>query len=582
MIFNQQEILKFMLKLQEYYRNSKLLLGFVIAFIPFVIWMIAIYWYGVNIPHEDQWFNPRIAIEQYFSGNFQLSTIFQQHNESRKVFPTLISLLLTIIFQEWNLHYEMILGLAISLLICLLVLLLLFKTNPGHNLENLLIVGIFNYLLLSPSTYIMHLFSITFERLLPEAALLVNALIYLFPLPSYVKILVFAISAIIAQYSYAGGIVIWLLSIPLVLFLSHKKQRIKIGPVLIYGLLFCLSSLVYFWNYYTPPHHSKLSAILNFSILDMSSFGLAFLGNPFSSNYEFSIAIGLILFIVYVGLLLLALVSSLDKAWVKFHCLPWFVIGLYSISQAALATITRLPMSHTHALRPDYIIHPIYLVLANLALIAILSHYLSKNYLRKTGIIVMCFIVGLYLSYNFDQKKYHQLVIWHQDLQHFKACIQLIDFYEIESYNLLGCPGRAIVPEEPWVQGLDRLGLLKPGIVKSFKTENSSSNSGTINQLKTTPEGFIISGWAAINMQPADAVVVTYEEKNQPPSIVGIFSTGLANQDVSEQLNNTRLISAGWQGIIKKDLLPPQARVNSLRAYAFDTQNNRLFALNQR
>jgi hypothetical protein len=565
---------------QKILGNFRIYSAMLLAFLPFGIWLVLILRYGVNIPYQDQWDARAPQIEDYFAGQFTLDMLFQQFNELRPVFPRLLSLILAILTHQWNTRGEMLLGLSLTGLISLLALLLLIRTNPERLFQNLLILVFFNGLLLSPASWYFRLFSITSERLLIEICLLVNVFVYTLPMVPLIKVAFFIMAAFIAQYSHSGGIVVWPLTLALVLALTDRSQPKK-KIIFVYLLFFALSCFFYFWHYKTPPQHTSFTRILDFSALDIVRFALAFLGNPFSNTYNSSAAIGLVLLSSFVLVAFFSLLEWHRKGFVVArYLLPWLVLGVYSISQAILATITRLPMSQGHALRPDYIIHPIYLPLATLALLVILSNKFSKVFLKQFLLLWLGLLIVIFVNYSLRVNHFQQLLAFHHSLQHGKACAQLINFYDSESCLKILYPKPNKVP--PHIRRLDELELIQPGLVKSLAIDSSlAGKGGYVELLEETSQGIRIKGWAILEQRPADAVVIIYEPQEQTPRIVHILKTGRYREDVVKILGEKKFARSGWSGTIQTQQLPAKANLCSLNVYGFDSERNRFIPLNR-
>jgi hypothetical protein len=566
---------------QKILDNLRIFIAYLIAFFPLAIWTIIVTFYGVNIYYQDQLHNPAPQIEAYFEGSLNGDILFQQYNECRQVFPRILSILLTILGHQWNTRWEMLLGLALSGLISLLAFLLLQQTNSRKTLQNIIIIGLFNYLFFSLATWYFRLFSITFERLLVELVFMVNLLVYTLPIGNLLKVAIFIISAFIAQYSHSGGILIWLLSFLLILDIQCNRRYKKITIILIYLLSFALSCVLYFWNYHNVSGHSSFREILKFTPLEIVRFILAFLGNPLADEYNLSVAVGLVFLSSFLIVAFCSIWQYYCKKTVTFNeILPWLVLGIYPIAQATMASITRLPMSQDHALRQDYIIHSMYLPLATLALMAILSNKSSKTFFKRFLLLFIGLLIGLFIHYNFGTNNFDQLLGFHNSLQRGKACTQLINFYNSEDCLKILHPVPKYVVEESRV--LDQLGLLRPGLAKSLDIDSDSSGKwGYIESLEKDPQGIVMHGWAILEKRPADAIVVTYEAKNQSPRIIHIYVTGQVREDISKLLKNPNFYRVGWNDHIKLEQLPSEFDICSIHVYGFDNENNRLFPLNK-
>lgn len=545
-------------------RNFRIILVFGLALLPFAIWLILIDYYGVNIPFADQWYTPGEQLIAYFSGNFKLSLLFKQHNESRKVFPKLIFMILPILTGEWNTRWEMFLGLAFAGFMSLVVLLLLQRTNPKHLFQNLILVFFYNCLLLNLRAYFSWLNGITLHRLFPDACLLLNALVFTLPLPPLTKTALFIAGAAIAQYSFASGILVWFLSLPLILALDSSKYK-KIGLALLYGLSCLLSCLIYFADYHQPSSHTSVKAILNFSPSEMMLYGFAFLGNLFTYAYEFSAAIGLSLLIAFCAILWRWRGSIFSG-----KILPWIVIGIYPISLAVINTITRLPMGKVLAMETRYIIHLVYLPLSIISLMVILANRLSSFRLKKWTILSSGLMLGLLIINTFDPKQLNNFAQFNQQLQQGKACVQLLNFQHSNACNEM------IYSEPSQVYALDNLGLLQPGIAKSLNINRTQGNWGAIEVLERNNAGIHLEGWAVLERRPADALVILRKVPNQPPRVVDIWATGKKNDNIKFP---SAWWKGSWEGTLSAAQLPDNTDLCVLSFYGIDTDNNQLFPI---
>jgi hypothetical protein len=563
---------------EEKIKKIKIIIAFIVAFLPCIFWIFIVNRYGVNIYQHDQWVSPAPQIEAYFKGSLNKDILFQQHNENRQVFPRIFSLALTILGHQWNTRWEMFLGLVLSTLISLIAFQILQQTNKNKTLQNLIIIGLFNYLFFSIATWYFRFLSITFERLLVELSLMLNLLIYTLPIINVLKLVIFIISGFIAQYSHSSGIIIWPLSLLLVLNTKYNR-RYKIIILLIYLLLSALACVLYFWDYHQVSHHSSLTEIIKFNFLQIARFILAFLGNPLADEYSLSVAVGLIFFSSFLIVALFSIWQCFYKKTVAFnYLLPWLVLGIYPIGLAIIASITRLPMSKDHALRADYIIHSMYLPLATLALMAILGNNSAQNWLRQFFLVFIGLFLGMFVHYDVGSNNFDQLLGYYASLQRVRACTQLIDFYYSEDcWKILYLAPRDVVER---IRVFDRLGLLRPGLASSLDIDGDYSGKwGYIDRLEENSQGFAISGWATLEKRPADAVIITHEAENQAPKILAILATGQPREDVSKFLNNQNFNQVGWGGNINLDQIPTGANICSIHAYGFDNERNRLFPL---
>jgi hypothetical protein len=217
------------------------------------------------------------------------------------------------------------------------------------------------YLALSGSSrsVYFHLYSVTFERLLPELTLVCSLALLCARGLSWRTAPVVVALLVVGQYSYPGEIAAWLL-VPAYALITSRRAWL---PWLFLVAGGALSSLAYFWSYQHPAHHQPIGALFDQPIADWARFALRFLGNPLSGNARVAM-IGAACTLVFFGVVSVLALRRDPRA-----ALAWMGLGGYAISQAALATMTRLAMGMGHAMRGDYIVHASYLYVACAALL---------------------------------------------------------------------------------------------------------------------------------------------------------------------------------------------------------------------
>ena len=66
------------------------------------------------MPYGDEWWTPGGQIVSFFHGTLQFADLFQQHNESRKLFPNLFYLLMAAVTGRWDVKDPMVLLFVMS------------------------------------------------------------------------------------------------------------------------------------------------------------------------------------------------------------------------------------------------------------------------------------------------------------------------------------------------------------------------------------------------------------------------------------------------------------------------------------
>ncbi|HKP93005.1 MAG TPA: hypothetical protein VJS88_03840, partial [Chthoniobacterales bacterium] len=195
---------------QELRRIALLLLACLPVFLVFR--MQVKYW--VNIPIWDEWDTPGRTLLHFAQGKLAWSDFWAQHNESRKVFPRLIYLAINGPFG-WDVRYGMVLTSLIAGTVSVFFLRQL--RDPGMRSSGGVLFAwlLINFLLFGPSQSENYLCGYTFEILIPVLALCGCIAVNLSGRPLVYKVLWNSVLAIIATFSFAHGMILWLLGLPI-------------------------------------------------------------------------------------------------------------------------------------------------------------------------------------------------------------------------------------------------------------------------------------------------------------------------------------------------------------------------------
>ena len=339
-------------------------LGLILAF--FSVWAVIGFVYGVDLPFLDQWDRPLAQIARLFStGRVGLVDLWLQQNEARKVFPTAISVGLAAALGRYEPKVELLVGGV--LMVAVVVAIVRLARAGGMSMDAALgLALLFTALAGARRTAGFHLYSITFERLLPELAIVASLTLLVVGRPDWPAACASIALLVVGQYSYPGAIVGWLLVPGFALLAFRDSLRPVAWPLLSVAACGALSSLGYFWSYGHPSHHPPLLRAFAEPWTSWRSFFLRFLGNPISGTPRAASIAALLALLacVVAGWLAVRRTTGLERRL----ALAWLALAGYSISQAGLATLGRVSMDIGHALRSDYIVHAVYLYVALAAL----------------------------------------------------------------------------------------------------------------------------------------------------------------------------------------------------------------------
>ncbi|MGB7441966.1 MAG: hypothetical protein WA919_12915 [Coleofasciculaceae cyanobacterium] len=396
------------------------------------------------------------------------------------------------------------------------------------------------------------------------------------------KLLVCLCLCTISTFSYANGILAWVIVFPALAFykasslrdLINKKWLILAGIV---GLT--INAVVYFYDYKKPEYHPSFSEALVHPFKAISYF-LAFLGSPLgfgdliASHIAGAIIIIVCLFVCFYSF-------KFRRSFNLRNCLlPWLVIGAYTIASALITTAGRVGFGVEQSLSSRYTTFSIYLLVSLIYLVSIILDYLSSKddinssklivYRRVTVFLATALVILHFLSFAHGVR---MMTKAHRDRLQGKACLLFMNVAQDE-----GCLTKRIFPSieflEVKVNPLNSLGFIKPGLVSSNLIEDSINNSeinsdpnrGNFEEIRKNDDGqYTAYGTATqqTSKKPADAVILAYTDSSDN-SIAFAISKVKSN--------------SSW----KKSFSPEMITLNSttITAWAFDTTTGKLFKLN--
>ncbi|GAG03536.1 unnamed protein product, partial [marine sediment metagenome] len=261
---------------------------------------------------------------------------------------------------------------------------------------------------------------------------------------------------------------------------------------------------------------------------------------------------------VAVGTAILALFVWATARHVRFGwstispaALAWMVMGAYSVSQALLGAVGRLTMGIEHAIRPDYISHALFLPVAALVLLWLPPRGLSvrQPVVRTARTVAWGALVGLSLSLaaaNWGRAPATILRESRARLQHGKACAQLVRL--TPSGDCLDLLFPSFYPRFVLrLEKLDRLGVIRPGLVTEIRPAEVGQGEGSVQEATLVGDTLALRGWATIDEDQTDAIVLASREADAaPPRVIAVFETGRRGKGLARQ-QGRRLRHAGWR-----------------------------------
>jgi len=354
--------------------------AFLFSLSPAIVLANLIARYSVNLPVMDDWPIGWFLFKS-LNGDFSFAHLLAQANESRPVFPRLLFLSLAYV-AGWDVRYQMALTLLFALLISYNLYRLCSITVPGNRSHRLILIFFVNLLVFSPIQYQNWFWGIQTIVFIPIFCLSTALLVSYTSCSAATKTLSAIVLSTISTFSYANGMICWVL-IPPALFFQRRESTVKsTWWRLIYSVAMIFNVLLYFSNYQKPLYHPLLDYALS-HLCQAFSYFFSFLGSPLFhffniSNPFFSKIVGMItsgIFLVFVA----SISPQFQKNESRQTYLPWFCIAIYSFTAAILTTIGRSGFGVFQSLDSRYISFSIYLPVSLIFIGSILYHGLINR-----------------------------------------------------------------------------------------------------------------------------------------------------------------------------------------------------------
>jgi hypothetical protein len=578
--------------------SRRRLLQYFLFFVACVPVLVA--WYfqlknWINVPIWDEWDTPGIAILHASQHTLTWPDLFAQHNESRKVLPRLICIALALP-AGWDVRYAMALTFLSFCAVSALVLIFLRRAFGSLTAEILLAWGVVNFLLFAPTQYENFLSGFAFELLIPVFCLFGTIAINLSQKRFPEKIIWNSILALLATYTFAHGMILWVLAVPIPRpdEWSRKTHRIKLAlGYLVYFGVAIATIISYFAGYQRPsvaPNPATLSQVPQ--VLD---FLTVWFGALFRSQAVEPRLAGLILEVVFA----FAAVASLEvllrnrSRWRNYY--PWLALGAFSLASGLLTAVGRVNLGVEAVFNPGFdgfssVKYNATSVFAGVAIIGILAN-LHRDRLAAASKTLWPMTIGFFAAlfcvawigelgeertrvkaFQHNRKSARTAVIWSGALPENPDLVRAYPYPR-------GFPNRV---EEMKRAGLLRIPQVSKKIAEAIRRRppDGDMQGGNLDRGDAQPDGkFRIAGWARIpsHNTRADYVVLGWEEGELSFHPFAAIPTGSARPEVAELFKAPALRNAGFDYALDVSTLPDQPL--TLRAWAVDLAADDVFPL---
>ncbi len=359
--------------------------GLFVILLPAMVALGLILHFAVDVPIMDEWDTPLGMYYEIIKGDFDsFEHLFYQHNESRDAFPRLIFLAVGFTFG-WHGPIFMFISWG-CVLFTLFLLLNMLPRQSGQRSMVLLYIGVLiSALLFSISQWENQLWGIQLIEFIPPLCLALCLWIQTTRTSFRLTVMTCALLSIISTFSYANGMVCWLLGYPFLTVwmtdwntVSRRERSHGIVSTALYLILAITTLSFYFWDYYKPPHTPSFSYVLENPLLALQYF-VAWIGAPFVPGSQILLAtvVGAsIVFLVTVSFVMVVVTwkRSGDSA-VPRDSYAWICLVGYGLVSGLVTTAGRAGWGLESAVSPRYSTFSLWVTIGLVGLVFVLAHH---------------------------------------------------------------------------------------------------------------------------------------------------------------------------------------------------------------
>jgi hypothetical protein len=547
--------------------------------------------YGVNVPYWDQWEVAGVVVKA-FDGTLSLRDLTFQQNESRLVFPRLLFIGLAYL-TGYDVRYEMWGSFSLVCLVAYNVYRLGRLTLGGNRRQEVFLLFLASLVIFSLVQWENWFWGIQLSVFIPIACVTSILSLSYSSLSVGTKFAASAMLATLSTFSFAHGMMCWIIVLPVLVLQTREELKTKPWLIGCWLLGFAVNVGLYFFNYIKPPSHPSFTEAWT-KLLAALGYFLALLGAPLgwgiklNSLYQ-AIAVGFGMAALFV-LLCTYVWRHRNESLVLYRTSGWLTLGSYTLVSASVTTLGRLGLGMDTALSSRYGAFTFPLIVALVYLVPIvLDMYAKKRLPQVEPWLFRCTIllstVLIFLHVATTRSALARVKSnWEHRLQA-KAVLLFISALPSESLTRTMYPGLEAL--KYYAEGLDRHGLLSPGLRKNLSIEKGERRQtaggdqcGWFDLLRhkggTT---YFAKGWAILShrREPADGIVLAYEESDGSFAIFDLVVKRTQRPDVAQALQRPRRLPVGWE----HSFTIPQSSGKPIKiaAWALDASTGKLCKL---
>jgi hypothetical protein len=531
-----------------------------IALVPFILAAAGTMRHWVSLPYWDEWFSPGTLLLSYAKGTLSFSDFFYQHNESRKIFPYLLYITFARI-HGWDVRDGMVISLLEAAAICGLLFWFFIRTKGATAINSLVALAATSFLVFSPVQYDNFLSGLLFELFVPGLATILIALINLSKLQFGIKTTINAVVALVATYTFANGMLLWILGVPLPGRRESVSRRSRLLSYLIFALVGTAAISAYFVDYRPPPSHPPF----RFGIVQLAHYMILWVGGYFNSGPVSPFSLGIIVLSLWIIASANAIMLiSRGVEWRQFY--PWFLISVYALSSGLITAIGRVGFGVEQALSSRYAIFSLFLYLGLFGItFALYCHAQEwaeagrRRWILGGIIAVIALAAPTWAScFRAGQKS---LVRTAQQNSRLLCGLEWIDVFPTNPDLKLILPYFNVLRTRAHIladAGLLHIHFMSPRILNQLKGAGSSTDlsHGRLEAANVEENSLIASGWTWSSTKGRDCVLIALRKRTGQLEPLSIITPVIPRPEVERQYRKEKMKAIGFWS---KAPIPPAA-----------------------
>jgi hypothetical protein len=373
-----------------------------LALLPFLYLVLLVYQYRVDVPFLDQWNGLAPLIVKLHAGSLTMQDLWLQHNEHRLIFPRIVMLSLALL-SGWDIAYELAFSILLATITLFILRHLIGNTAQALQIDLRWLIPIISVMVFSLHQGENWLWGFELSIFMNVTAVVAGCAL-LHGSFNQRKFLAAIALGIVATYSFANGLLYWLLGFLTLLIGAFGNRSLMKSRMAIWAVAAGLTTLSYIYDFHTPANHPSTWLSLE-KPLQIIEYALVYLGMPVASEsigWFFDPAVServqiAAKFSGFFGLIGFGYaIWSLSRRVELKILTPYLSLGLYAILSALATGLGRVGFGSSQAMSSRYVTISLLLWIALVILLFVLAKAAEiKSFQKFAACTLLIVFVGL-------------------------------------------------------------------------------------------------------------------------------------------------------------------------------------------